>query len=240
MKSEKIREVRRGYDIKDEKWFSKENTEKMRTAQEEIVWLLDRNYKMQSIIELVSNKNQFSKKQKMALVRSTTSTEKVKLRNNKKLKSEEINGETVHIDGFNIIITLEVAISNSSLFLGNDGVIRDLAGLRGTYKIVDKTYEAIRLLGEELDQKKVKKAIFYLDQPVSNSGKLKKLIDEMSQEWKCHVEVEIVRNPDVILMKLENIISADEVILDNCISWYNINREIIDKHIKEKTLIDIS
>ena len=35
------------------------------------------------------------------------------------------------IDGFNLIITLEVALSGSSVLLGKDQVLRDLAGLRG-------------------------------------------------------------------------------------------------------------
>ena len=53
-----------------------------------------------------------------------------------------------------------------------DGNIRDLAGLRGTYKLIDKTDRAIDLIGQELEKLKVSKAVFYLDKPVSNSGRL--------------------------------------------------------------------
>lgn len=54
--------------------------------------------------------------------------------------------ETVHIDGFNTVITLEVALSGSPVFYCRDGALRDLAGLRGTYRVIDKTQEAIELL----------------------------------------------------------------------------------------------
>ena len=54
-----------------------------------------------------------------------------------------------------------------------DGTIRDLAGLRGTYKLIDKTDRAINLIGEYLQKLKIKKVVFYLDSPVSNSGRLK-------------------------------------------------------------------
>ena len=47
-----------------------------------------------------------------------------------------ISGNEVNIDGFNIIITLEVLLCDSILFSCMDGTIRDLAALRGTYRII--------------------------------------------------------------------------------------------------------
>ena len=51
-----------------------------------------------------------------------------------------------------------------------DSTIRDLAGLRGSYRIVDKTVRAVELLLARLEALEVKEALFYLDQQVSNSG----------------------------------------------------------------------
>jgi len=55
--SEEIKEtgksIRRGFDAEDYKWFSKDEMKRLKTAQEEVKWLLDRGYKMSSIIELV-------------------------------------------------------------------------------------------------------------------------------------------------------------------------------------------
>lgn len=81
-----------------------------------------------------------------------------------KRKSKEItnisNIEEVHIDGFNTIITLEVALSNSLIIKSMDETIRDLAGLRGTYSVIDKTEVAIKLIGEFLLEHKIKKLYF--------------------------------------------------------------------------------
>lgn len=49
-----------------------------------------------------------------------------------------------------MIISIEVALSGGTLVIGSDGNIRDLAGLRGTYKIIDKTEEALNLIGKIL------------------------------------------------------------------------------------------
>ncbi len=85
------------------------------------------------------------------------------------------------LDGFNTIITLEVALSGSLLLLGLDGTVRDLAGLRGTYRIVDKTPQAVALVLSRLEALGVREATFYLDQQVSNSGRLRGLLLEMGK-----------------------------------------------------------
>ena len=146
----------------------------------------------------------------------------------------------VHIDGFNTIITLEVALSNSLIIKSMDETIRDLAGLRGTYSIIDKTEIAIKLIGEFLLEHKIKKAIFYLDKPVSNSGRLKMKILELFEGSELQIEVENIDNVDSILQSKENVVSSDAIILDNCISWINVNRNIIEEKISNENCIDFS
>ena len=94
---------------------------------------------------------------------------------------------------FNTIITLEVALSGSLLLQGMDGTIRDLAGLRGTYRIVDKTERAVELILSQLEKEKGKGAVFYLDQQVSNSGRLRSLLLEKGAGCPVEVRVELHR-----------------------------------------------
>ena len=58
----------------------------------------------------------------------------------------------MHIDGFNTIITLEVALSGSLLLKCMDNTVRDPADLRGTYRLIDKTSQAILMIGRELEK----------------------------------------------------------------------------------------
>ena len=136
--------------------------------------------------------------------------------------------QIVYIDGFNIIITLEVALSKSTLMECMDGTIRDLAGLRGTYRLIDKTDIAINLIGKKLEQLKISKAVFYLDRPVSNSGNLKIRILELLNKYNFEVDVEIVDNADKSLENLENVISSDAVVIEKSASWFNLVKKIID------------
>ncbi|MDU1277426.1 MAG: DUF5616 domain-containing protein [Clostridium sp.] len=161
-----------------------------------------------------------------------------------KRKSKEItnlsNIEEVHIDGFNTIITLEVALSNSLIIKSMDETIRDLAGLRGTYSVIEKTEVAIKLIGEFLLEHKIKKAIFYLDKPVSNSGRLKMKILEILEGLEFQIEVWNIDNVDSVLKSKENVVSSDAIILDNCISWINLNMHIIKDKIANDNCIDFN
>ena len=126
-------------------------------------------------------------------------------------------------------MTLEVALSHSLLMRCMDGTIRDLAGLRGTYRIIEQTQSAIHLLFKELENKKVEKAVFYLDAPVSNSGRLKLLILEAAKEYPIITEVIVIHDVDRTLQKLSGVISSDAIILNHCESYMNILPDIVDK-----------
>lgn len=92
-----------------------------------------------------------------------------------------------------MIISIEVALSGGTLVIGSDGNIRDLAGLRGTYKIIDKTEEALNLIGKFFNKYNAQNLKFYLDAPVSNSGNLKYRILEHAKTWGIETEVELVK-----------------------------------------------
>ena len=75
----------------------------------------------------------------------------------------------------------------------------------------------------------VGKAIFYLDAPVSNVGRLKKKIIDLLSPMSFDVQVEVIENVDTVLKNLDNVITSDAIILDNCVSWINLNARIIEE-----------
>ncbi len=231
--------VKRGFDPDDEKIFSVENIAKLKIVQEEIEWLLDRGYKMKQIIEFIGNHYLLSVRARTALQRTTSSTSDYEKRRATMLPFECAKDGCLNIDGFNIIITLEVAISGSPILLGKDGVYRDLAGLRGTYRIIDKTDTAISLIGKTLQELSVPMVKFYLDSPVSNSGRLKTKILEYSEQWGMPVEVDLIPNVDAVLAGKERVVTGDSIILDECKSWFNLSRKIIEDHIQDAWVIDL-
>jgi hypothetical protein len=83
----------------------------------------------------------------------------------------------------------------------------------------------------------VPEAKFFLDAPVSNSGRLRSRILEHAYNWGIPVEVELIPNADPILSKMGRIVTSDSIILDECKSWFNLSREIIEFYIKDAWII---
>ena len=137
------------------------------------------------------------------------------------------------IDGFNLIVTLEVAFSGSLLIGGADGTVRDLAGLRGTYRIVDKTELAVSAMFRYMAENGIRAAKIYLDQPVSNSGRLAALIRERGVAAGVETEVELRPDVDRTLYGREAVVTTDAIILNHCLSWYNMARWIIEEYVPD-------
>lgn len=231
--------VKRGFCPDDPKEFGPVAIEKLQKAGRDVRYLLNQGYPVKGAATFVGNHYLLSERQRLALARAVSADEHIALRKSKEVV-EIPEGCTVHIDGFNTIITLEVALSDSLLLRCMDGTVRDLAALRGTYRLIDKTDEAIKMIGKILESNKVGKAVFYLDAPVSNSGRLKQRIFELLEDCDLEVQVEVINNVDSVLEKLDNVITADAIILDKCISWINLNKRIMEEFIKEYPYVDFS
>ena len=230
--------VQRGYSPKDEIEFGPKWLESLNRAGEELAYLLNRGYMVKSASTFIGNHYLLSERQRLALARIIAPSLQLEQRKAKALSAYQLPS-CMHIDGFNTIITLEVALSHSLLIQGMDGVVRDLAGLRGTYRIIDKTEVAIRLILQTLECLNVLEVVIYLDKPVSNSGRLKTLILELAKDYTIKVTVQVLNEVDQVLEQLAGVISSDAVILDKCISWFNLNEIIIEKHIKDAWIFKV-
>jgi hypothetical protein len=139
-----------------------------------------------------------------------------------------LSGCTLELDGFNVIIWMEVALSGGVVLKAGDGAYRDLAGLRGSYHPVTETEAALVLLGSVFVELEVACARFYLDEPVSNSGRLKTRILAQAAAWPLPVEVHLVRDPDRELYDKSFVVTSDSAVLDRVKSWFNLPRYLIE------------
>ena len=229
--------VKRGYVPTDEKEFIKQ-IDRLKSAGEDLYYLLNKGYHIKGASTFVGNHYLLSERQRLALVRSVSAEGNILRRLAKQLKRLP-EGAQVYIDGFNTIISLEIAFSRSTLLKCMDGTIRDLAGLRGTYQLIDKTDLAINAIKHVLEKSKAGGAVIFLDAPVSNSGRLKGRIEKLFSDSSVGLSVEIMNDVDVSLYGLENVITADAIILDKCESWYNLVAEAIRHEIGEYPYIEI-
>ncbi len=230
---------RRGFVPSDEKEFSEVAQRTLRMAQQEILYLLNRGYPIKNASTFVGNHYMLSERQRLAIVRASSRQENLLERKAKELSREQMEPK-VYLDGLNTIITLEVALSEGTLIRCMDGTIRDLAGLRGTYRLIDKTEAAIHLIGATLEELKIEQVTVYLDAPVSNTGRLKQKLYELFMGYSFEVEVELVHNADVLLQNQNNIITSDAIVLNKCRSWYNLVWDILTSEAFNIKYVDLS
>lgn len=221
-------DAKRGYVPEDDKNFSPDAIAKMKTASRHVNYLINEGYDIKQATTFVGNHFILSERQRLAISRSLSTTEQLSNRKAKEKTSAE--GCELWIDGFNTIITLEVMFSNSILYKGMDVTIRDLAALRGTYKIIPETTDAVNLLFDVLTDMNVESVHILLDEPVSNSGRLKTLIADINENSKINLDIQVLKDVDRTLYDKENVITSDAIILDHCKSWINVMKKCLEKH----------
>ncbi|HEY2744009.1 MAG TPA: DUF434 domain-containing protein [Polyangia bacterium] len=227
------RQRHRGAHPEDLRLFDRSQWKRMKLAGEEIVYLLGRGYPVATAVDVVGNHHQLEARQRLAMQRMLCSGDQRTRRAARAIERTAARGRTLLIDGFNLIITIEVALSGGLVLDCADGTVRDLAGLRGSYHPVDETDGALELIGRELGALAPGGARIFLDAPVSNSGRLRARILDFAHRWPFAVDAEVVPNPDAILARADNAVSSDSAILDRCGSWLNLGRFIVDRHIPQ-------
>ena len=228
-------DAKRGFVPEDVKNFSPQALEIMRTASRHVCYLANEGYDLKQATTFVGNHYLLSERQRLAIMRSVATQVQIENRQKKQVPMTALSGREVWIDGFNTIITLEVLLSDSILFSCMDGTIRDLAALRGTYRLIPETEGAIRMMFDFLQEAEVSRVNILLDQPVSNSGRLKTCMAEIGEEYPFALDIRILREVDRDLYDREFVITSDSIILDHCISWVNLTRGCLDRlHVEAK------
>jgi hypothetical protein len=231
----------RGQHPQDAKLFGAKALESLRSAVVDMSLLLSKGYAQTSTLKLVGDKFNLTQRQRLAVMRSVCSDEQVAVRQNKRVEVAQLAAQPLVIDGYNLLITVEAAMSGGFVFIGRDGCFRDLAGIHGTYRKVSETIPAIELIGRFLERAGISNVLWLLDSPVSNSGRLKTLMNELARENEWPWTVELVVSPDAVLVKAEQIIAtSDSVVLDKCGRWINLARSIIESDLPKAKLVDMS
>jgi hypothetical protein len=231
----------RGPDPRDDLAFDASTWPALRAAVADLSWLLERGYAPVSSLKLVGDRWSLTARQRSAVLRGACSDAARDRRRRHQVSPEALRDQTLVIDGFNVLTTIEAALGGALVLRGRDGVDRDLAGLHGTYRKVEETLPAIRLVGELLAALGVSRGVWLLDRPVSNSGRLRALILEQAAEQGRTCDVELPMDPDPLLIASDEIVAtADSAVLDRCRRWFNLARAVNERHIPTAQVIDLA
>ncbi len=213
---------------------------RLREAVADLSWLLSRDYSFNAALKLVGDRYRLTVRQRMAVRRCACSDKSLIWRRAHECLPASLKGQSLLIDGLNILIGIESALSGGLLFIGRDGCLRDLASVHGTWRRVIETRQAIYLLGECLTYLGVAHVRLLLDQPVGNSGRLKGFLTKAATEHGWPWQIELHHNPDKILVQSQiPVATSDSHVLDQAEAWVNLLAFIIAQRLPHACVIDL-
>jgi hypothetical protein len=231
----------RGPHPQDAELFAPGAVPRLRQAVGDLSWLLTRGYALPGALQVVGNRYGLEARQRQAVTRSACADDALKRRRAGEVPPGALAGKTILIDGYNVLTTVEAALGGAVVLLGRDGGCRDIAGVHGTYRRVEETLPALQLVGRYLGATAAGRCEWLLDAPVSNSGRLKTIIETTAREAGWPWAVRVVGNPDEELSAARGAVvaSADSVILDRCENWFGLAREVIAGFVPPARVVDL-
>jgi hypothetical protein len=235
------RRVHRGKHPDDEEQFGAPMVPLMQAATRDLSWLLDRGYRVNSALKLTGDRYALTARQRAAVSRCACPERAARRRQLRMVAAPELTGRILRIDGFNLLTTLEVALSGGVVLIGRDNVMRDIAGVHGSYRSVEETRPALESIARVCSKLNIASCEWLLDAPVSNSGRLCAVILELAREHALAWEARVAPDPDVILAASPDVVaSADGQVLDAAARSCNLARICIERAVPNAFIVDLS
>ncbi len=212
----------------------------LRSAVHDMSWLLSRGYAEDSTLAIVGNRYDLRQRQRMAVLRSACSDENLSSRGGRAVRPEDLSGAAIAIDGYNVLITVESALAGGVVILGRDGCARDLASIHGTYRRVEETLPAVEMVLRFLARLQPARMLWLFDRPVSNSGRLRGLVEDVAARAGQPMEVALSDLVDADLASFAGVVaSSDSWVLDRARHWFGLAAMLVQSGCPDAWVIDL-
>ncbi|RMG26036.1 MAG: DUF434 domain-containing protein [Bacteroidetes bacterium] len=221
----------RGQHSLDPRLFHPQQLPVLNQAVKDMSYLLTRGYGENGALKLVGDRYRLTQRQRKAVLRASCSDQALAYRLANMLEPADIQNQAVVVDGYNLLITVESALGGGIVLACRDSCYRDIASVHSTYRKVAETLPALTLIGTHLRSLGCSHITWYLDAPISNSGRLRHNMLALSEEKHFGWEVLLANNPDKKIAASEEsiAISSDSWVIDHSRRWFNLHRFIVDQ-----------
>jgi hypothetical protein len=207
-----------------------------KVAMHDYITFLFKGYPEKPSIKLIGDRYRLTGLQRMILYRGVSIYSKSDRRSLRKVHTSK--NRVLHIDGYNVLFTIMNYLSGKTLFIGNDGFLRDSGNSYNKIESIEHFYKAIDLMKEFLNKSNALEVIIYLDIPVSDSKLHALEIEKRIKELHIPHSVRLVKSADKELLKVTDglVATSDSEIIDKALCFlYDLSHEIL----KEKYTIDV-
>lgn len=230
----------RGPHPRDAKQFGPAQRNRLRAAVRDLSWLRSRGYTGAAAQKLVGNRHRLKRRQRNAVARSACTDVERAHRLQAQVAPGDVAGQPVQIDAFNALIAVEAALGGAFLFVGRDTAYRDVAPLKGTYRIAHQTAPAIRHLADTLCALSPERVAWYLDRSVSNAGRVQERLADAQPRAGPAWTVSVSGHVDDALRTAPGlVVTSDSELLDATEAWLHLEALVHARHTPDAHVVDL-
>jgi len=185
-----------GPTAKDYSEFTAESLSTLRAAAEDLRLLLSKTYGMNESLNLVGDHFKLTSRQRQFLYRCVVSPQEAAERRQKIILPSGVRQRELMIDGFNCLIITECCLAGGIVLLADDGLLRDIQGIFGAFRISDNTNEALERITAVLSTTSPAHTTIYLDQRMRYAKSITDKWQNILVAKKVEGEVKIVESAD--------------------------------------------
>jgi hypothetical protein len=195
-------------------------------------YLLERGYPKTSSIRFVGDHYRLDRSERHILTRVIVPRKTAIARNKKRLTYKEVAGKKILADGYNVLIATESILSYHTLWLCDDGFVRDTRGVFSSHRNTDITTEAVKQMCSILSKSNISYVKILLDSQMSQSGKLAALIRQELALLSLQGEVSTSAHVDFDLKHADTgyvVATADGAIIDTVEKVIDLPQAVIEE-----------
>ncbi len=180
--------------------------------------LKERGYPDKASLKLVADRYRLNSQTRNCLFRGVVAPAVSRSRGKKLLSAAKLRRARLGVDWYNVLITVESYLKGYPVFVADDGVLRDSAGVHGSYRPGRVTEPAIRVILDSLGNLGLAGVDIYLDAPISNSGKMARDLRERNafRPPAPAVTVSVELSADYPLKRYSGVVAtSDSAIMDS-------------------------
>ena len=210
----------------------------LQKAAEDFRYLLNRGYPRKAALELVGNRYGLNFDERHLLHRGVFSDADSEARRRKIIPIKEVQNKDLAIDGHNVLITVEAGLSGRPLILADDGFVRDISGLSGSFRKTQMTEKALHVIVTFLKKWRPHQTLFLFDAPISKSGILAQELRALLKKESLPGDALAVKVPEKTLIGFQGVIAtSDTAIIDRSEEVIDLAGDITRTKIGSKSLL---
>src|SRR5271169_2997248 len=132
--------------------------------------LRENGYPEKATLNLVGDRHRLSQIQRNCLFRGVVASATAARRKLKIVAPAETAGQSLALDWYNVLITIESYLQGHLLYSADDGVVRDTSETHGSYRTGPLTPRAMDEIVAEISRLKPARVDAFLDMPIAFSG----------------------------------------------------------------------